>query len=119
MPQNNQFLPFKNIATAKPTLANTDTLGNSVVVNGVSSALNITAATVVKTGAGRIATVCVNTAGSTVGGVYDVATTGAAAAANLVFALPNTVGVYRVEFPLSVGLVVTPGTGQVVSISYN
>lgn len=86
---------------------------------GNDNKLNITAATVVKATPGTVYDVVVNTAGSTAGTVSDVATTGGVAAANLIYNIPNTVGVYRLEFPCLVGIVVTPGTGQVLSVSFS
>lgn len=86
---------------------------------GDKSNLNVTAATVVKATPGTVWTVNVTTAGSAPGTVHDVATTGAAAAANLVAEIPNTVGTYTLTFPCLTGIVVTPGTGQVVSVAYS
>lgn len=88
-------------------------------VYGNQSELNISSQTVVKTGTGRIIKLNVTTAGTTAGSVNDCATTGAVAAANLIFTIPNTVGVYVLDFPTLVGLVITPGSGQVVSISFD
>jgi hypothetical protein len=79
---------------------------------------NVTAQAVVKTGVGRISTVIVNTAGSTAGTVSNVATTAGVAAANLIYNIPNTVGIYALDMPFVAGLVITPGTGQVLTISY-
>lgn len=95
-----------------------DASGNLLVGNGSTNKLNITAATVVKATAGRICTVVVNVAGAA-GTLNDCATTGAAAAANLIFAIPATVGVYKVDFPCLAGIVVAPGAAQVVSVSFD
>jgi len=83
------------------------------------SALDITTATVVKASNGFVVRVSVIVAGSTVGTVNDAATTGAAAVANEIAAIPNTVGTYAIEFPFANGLVIVPGTGQTVSVSYS
>lgn len=85
---------------------------------GNASALNITAATVVKASPGTVFTITVNTAGAA-GAVHDCLTTGAAAAANLVFEIPAVVGIYTLTFPCFVGIVVSPGAAQVVSIAYS
>jgi hypothetical protein len=61
---------------------------------GSATAFNITSATVVKTGDGVMVGFAVITAGSTVGTINDVATTGAAAVGNQIAPVPNTVGVY-------------------------
>lgn len=92
---------------------------------GTKSLLNITTAvmldavTVSSYAARRISHVHVLVAGSTAGSVSDCATLGAVAASNLVFSIPNTVGIYLVDFPMILGIAITPGTGQVVSVSYD
>lgn len=97
-----------------------DAFGNvNVVGNPGKTLLNITTQTVVKATPGLVGRVFVNTAGSTVGSVNDAATTGAVAVSNLIAALPNTVQGIPVEFYAANGIVVTPGTGQVISISYD
>lgn len=86
---------------------------------GQASLENVTAATLVKTGRGRVARICVTTAGTTAGGVYDAQSTSLAVAATLLASIPNTVGVLTLLLPVENGLVVTPGSGQVVSVSYS
>lgn len=95
---------------------------NSPVITtyaGVNLAFNLSASTVVKAAAGRFYSVSVITAGSTVGAVHDTNATGSAAVANQVAAIPNTVGIYTYNFPMSTGITFIPGTGQVVVINYN
>jgi len=94
-------------------------------LSGSKSLLNITAATVIDDttvssyAPRRIGHVHVLVAGSTTGTVNDCLTTAAAAAANLIFTIPNTVGVYVVDFPCLQGIVIVPGTGQTVAVSYD
>ena len=85
---------------------------------GNASVLNITAATVVKAFPGTLWSVSVTTAGSTAGSVHDCTTTGAAAASNLTYTIPDVVGTYALYFPHAAGIVVTPGTGQVLSVAF-
>lgn len=85
---------------------------------GNASRLNITEATVVKALPGTCFTVSVTTAGSAAGAVYDAATTGGDTAANLLASLPNEVGVYSLSFPCANGILVVPGTAQVVSVAF-
>ncbi|MDA8416053.1 MAG: hypothetical protein M0Z78_03100 [Betaproteobacteria bacterium] len=89
-----------------------------VNIAGPDTVLNISAATLVKTGVGVICRVNVTTAGSTVGGVYDFNATTGEGAANLVSAIPNAVGNYEVYFKCDLGILIVPGTGQVVSVAY-
>jgi hypothetical protein len=90
----------------------------TIVGGGTQSFLNISAATAVKSSKGRIVRVNVTTAGTAAGNIYDRATTTGVAPANLVAAIPNTVGSYEIDFPCANGIVVAPGTGQVVSVSF-
>jgi len=102
----------KNIASAINGLAQT-----YVSVQGARILQNITSTTVVNGAAGRVAMVTVTTAGSSVGTVYDAATTGITT--RPIYTIPNTVGVVFVNLPVAYGIVVTPGTGQAVTVSYS
>lgn len=92
---------------------------------GYAVAFNITAATLIKTGPGLVAKVAVLVAGTTLGSVNDVATVGAVAVGNQLAAIPigTTIGpggaVIELEMPFFLGLVVTPGTNGVLSVSYS
>jgi hypothetical protein len=102
----------KNIVTAL------NQLGQSFLqVEGSNMQSNITSATLVKTGQGRIARISVVVAGSAVGRIYDA--NASAATTNTMFVIPNTVGVTQINMPVNNGIVVAPGTGQTVSISYS
>ena len=85
---------------------------------GSFTALNISVATVVKPGPGVVMTIAVVTAGSTAGAVYDATSTTGNTVANQVGVLPAVAGTYAIEFPCINGIVVAPGTGQVVAVSY-
>lgn len=85
---------------------------------GRSSALSVTAATVVKSSSGRLARISVIVAGTAAGSANDTATTATAAAANQIFVIPNTVGIFELDWPCLAGIVVTPGTGQTVAVSF-
>jgi len=100
--------------TSNPTIQN----GAVLTAQGQKTFFNITATTVIKTTAGRIAKISVLVAGSGAGSIYDAASTGAAGAANEVAVIPATAGVLNIDFPVSNGIVVSPGTGQTLAISY-
>ncbi len=85
-------------------------------MQGATASNAITAATLVRNGTGRLASVSVLVAGA-VGAIYDAAD--AAATTNKVYVIPAVVGVYVVNWPLSYGLVVAPGAGQTISVSYS
>lgn len=87
-------------------------------VGGTKSALCVTAATIVKAAAGAVMNLEVIVAGAP-GAVYDCAATAdASATANQVAVIPAAVGPVKLEFPCLVGIVVVPGAGQKVSVSY-
>lgn len=86
---------------------------------GQASLEGLTATALIKKGRGRIARVAVTTAGTTVGSVYDAASTSLATTATLLVTIPNTVGIVDVSMPYESGLVITPGSGQVLSVSYS
>ncbi len=86
---------------------------------GAKTALNLTAATQVKTGQGSAFQVFVNTAPSAAGGIYDAASSTEAVAANLICAIPLAAGVISLAgTQFFNGLYVNPGTGGVVSLGY-
>jgi len=85
----------------------------------MTSKLNISSsATVIKPASCNLIAISVTAAASTAGSANDSATTGGVAASNLMFTIPATVGVYYVPMPFLNGLVITPGSGQVISVSY-
>lgn len=90
---------------------------------GNASVLNVTASTVIKATPGTVFRVVVKTA-ATAGtfGVYDAATTGAAAASNAIVletaSWPAVGTVFELVWPCAAGIVVNPGTGGTVAVSY-
>jgi hypothetical protein len=90
----------------------------AITSGSTSRALNISATTVVKAGAGRIDNVAVTVAGSGAGSIHDCLTTAQISAANTVAVIPAVVGVISVDFPILAGLTVVPGTGQTVAVSF-
>lgn len=102
----------KNIVTAINGAAQT-----YLSVNGNQIAGNITATTLIKSGAGRIATCSIVVAGNTTGTIYDGASTSATTLP--LFTIPDTLGIVTVNLPVLNGIVVTPGTGQTVSIGFS
>jgi hypothetical protein len=114
-----------NQSTLKSAPLQIDGSGNLLVGNGSNNKLNVSAATVIKATAGRVCTVNVLTA-ATAGtfGVYDTNTTGSAAISNAVYpqftsAWPAAGTVIKIDFPCLTGIVVNPGTGGVVSVSFD
>jgi hypothetical protein len=110
---------FVNAAGAlKQPLVNDDLRVEMYALGGKTAAYNKTASAVIKASAGRLMRINVLTAGSAPGAVHNCATTGAAAAGNLIFNVPNTVGTYVMDWPCDTGIVYILGTGQVCSFSF-
>lgn len=86
-------------------------------VQGIANSPAIAAATLVKVGAGRVATVSITTAGSAVGAIYDANALGVTT--GQLYAIPNTLGVVHLNLPAQYGILVVPGTGQVVAVGYS
>lgn len=102
-----------------PQLLSTPTQELFVTTGGQKSVLNVSAITVIKSTAGKLAKVSVITAGAA-GAVYDNNSTSTGnTAANQIGVIPATVGVYTFDWPTVNGITYVPGTSQVVSISYS
>ncbi|WP_432734740.1 hypothetical protein [Ralstonia solanacearum] len=93
---------------------------------GKSATLGITATQQVSTvpkdfaiGQCRLVRVNVLVAGSAGGAAYDSASLTGNSAANQIGAWPNTVGSYLIDMPCLAGIVIAPGAGQTVSVSYD
>ena len=88
-------------------------------INGQSIASNVTAATLAKTGAGRLCVVSVVAPGSTEGKIYD--TNSVSSTSGVIYSILHTVPIGTVQvvnLPFSNGLVIVPGTGQVLAVSF-
>ena len=104
----------QNIASAINNAAQTYlTVNGTTVTTGLTPAL----AQVLKTSAGRVATVAVTTAGSAAGVAYDTTIVGDTT--RPLFDIPDTVGIYVVNMPFTHGLYVAPGAGQVVAVTFS
>jgi len=82
------------------------------------NAKGVAAATVVKASKGYVGSVTVAVAGSSLGAIYDHATTSGVGNSNLIFSIPEAVGTYTVNFPTLSGITVVPGTGMTVAVSF-
>ena len=102
----------KNIVTALNQLGQT-----YLQVQGLNVYSNITTNTVVLSGQGRVVRMSVIVAGSSDGSIYDANV--ATATTNKLVTIEKTIGVYEVNMPVNNGIVVHPGTGQTISISYS
>jgi hypothetical protein len=110
--------PLKLLVLAAALLSVVPAADAVLVQEGITNTYNVTSATVIKPSLGRVYHISIVVAGSAAGTLNDAATTGSAAASNEIMALPNTVEVIDVNWPTTTGIVVVPGTGQTIAISW-
>jgi hypothetical protein len=88
-------------------------------IYGSTTSATVTAPTMVITGPGRLVNVSVLVAGSAPGTINNANSTSAAAAENALRIAPNTVGVHEANQLFVNGLVIVPGTGQSLNVTYS
>ena len=98
------------------TATNNSTQTN-IQLQGISPSYGLTATTVVKSSSGRLARISVIVAGSANGMAYDATSTSVTTAPICV--IPDSIGITVVNMPFQNGLVVAPGSGQTVSVSFS
>jgi len=86
---------------------------------GSNTSSTVTAQTLVISGKGYLVSFSVTVAGTTAGTINNASTTVLAAAGNALCATPTTIGVYPCGLVFTNGLVITPGTGQSINITYS
>jgi secreted trypsin-like serine protease len=85
---------------------------------GTQTSLTVTTATVVFTGAGYLVNFSVVVAGSSAGVIYNASNT-TPLAQDALCAVPSTVGVVKTGQVFTSGLVISPGTGQSINVTYS
>ena len=100
-----------------------------VAINNLSASINrdqgsvtsatVSADTLVITGRGYVSSFSVTVAGTGSGTINNAQTIALAAATNVLCATPSTIGVYRAGLVFTNGLVVRPGTGQSINVTYS
>lgn len=105
----------KNIVTAINSLGQIGVGGRGNITSAT-----VTSTTLICTGGGGLINVSVTVAGSTAGKVYNSSTTAGASAANTLIAVnpSDGIGVVQAGQLFTLGLVVTPGTGQSLNVTY-
>lgn len=104
----------QNVATAINNAAQT-----YLNVQGARNLANVTSATLVKNGSGRVVSISVITAGTTTGLIYD--SNNLNSLLNPVYVIPEAVALdpYVVNIPVGLGIVIVPGTGQKLAVVYS
>lgn len=88
-------------------------------LSGQYTSAAVTASTLVASGSGYLVNLSVIDAGSGEGTVNDAASVGAAVAANEMMTAQKFHGVYAAGMRFTDGLVVIPGTGQTIAVTYS
>jgi hypothetical protein len=86
---------------------------------GTQTSSTITSATVIYVGKGYLVNFSVVVAGTTAGTISNTDSISTVAASNALCAIPATLGIVKLGQVFSTGLVVTPGTGQSVNVTYS
>jgi hypothetical protein len=86
---------------------------------GGNASIGITAPTLISSEAGRLVNLYVIDGGSSGGFIHDASSVAAASTLNALTTIPTTAGITSVNIPFSNGLVVIPGTGQSINITYS
>jgi hypothetical protein len=115
----------KNIVTAINGLGQT-----YIQIAGSKVSAQISTPTVVLVGQGRLARIVITTSGTTSGSIYDASVS--TATSPKIYTIDHTGGggggggggssgirVIEINIPVNNGIVVAPGTGQVVTVSYS
>ena len=88
-------------------------------LGGRITSATVTAQTLVIAGAGQLVSFSVTVAGTASGTINNAQTTALSAASNAMVATPTTIGVYQCGCHFSNGLVISPGTGQSINVTYS
>lgn len=102
----------KNIVTAINGAAQT-----YLNVNGTQVKNAITTTTLINSGQGRLVTVSVVVTSTSTGTIYDSNSTGSLT--NQIGTIPTVTGVYTWNIPYNNGIVVVPGSGQTITVTYS
>lgn len=86
---------------------------------GDTTSACVTSKTLVTTGSGYVATMSVVVAGSADGFIYDASSTENPQDAARLAAIPKTEGSYRVDCKFKNGLLIVPGAGQAINLTYS
>jgi secreted trypsin-like serine protease len=86
---------------------------------GTQTSATITGQTLIFNGPGYLVGFSVLVAGSTAGTISNTNAVSTVAASNALCTIPAAVGITKVGQVFSTGLVITPGTGQSINVTYS
>jgi len=106
------------LTAAKNLVTSVNQLGQTYLkINGVARSATLTTTTLVSSGQGRIASVSISVAGSSACVIYD--SNNPSSLTSKLAAVTNAIGVTVINMPYNNGLVIDPGTGMTVVVSYS
>lgn len=88
-------------------------------LSGKTTSATVATQTVIATGSGRLVNISVIVAGTTVGKANNAQIVANITTGNAIVTIPNTIGVYQCGCNFTNGLIITPGTGQSVNVTYS
>ena len=86
---------------------------------GIVTSQTVTSATVITSTAGYLVNFSVVVAGSSAGTIYNFNSTTSPPATSALCTVPATVGVVKTGQVFTSGLVIVPGTGQSINVTYS
>jgi len=89
------------------------------VLNPTATSATVTSSALIVSGRGRLISFSVVVAGSASGTIHNANSPTGNTAANALVATPNTIGVYEANVVFSNGLLIVPGTGQSINVTYS
>jgi hypothetical protein len=108
------------LTVQKNAVVAVNTLGQATLRGlGTTTSATVTAATLVVTGKGYLVRVAVVVAGSGSGLVSNYTAATSVPASTALMATPMTVGIIETGQVFTNGLVITPGTGQSINVTYS
>lgn len=124
-----QFIYFPPLVRAMPRTSFPNTPDNVAAalpsynagpqIGAINSTANIGAPLVLKASPGTLFAITLVVGGSTAGAVYDCTSVAAAGQGNEICTIPTTGGpLFLLEWPFQNGIVIIPGTGQLVAAKW-
>ena len=108
------------LTAVKNVAVNIANLGQTILaISGTTMANAISGPTLVKLGPGRLVKVAVISETGTGPAAQIIDGNGLGSTGPVIYSVPGAVGLYEVNLPFSLGLLVVPSAGDVVSVSYS
>lgn len=89
------------------------------VLEGFRNSREVSATTLLQQGDSWVARVSIIVAGSTTGMIYDAPSVAQAGTGNRLYVIDNQIGIQEIKLPANQGIVVEPGTGMILCVSFS